>query len=119
MVQMRDSAAAYTRKSYNTVIVDGASANHSRKPTPERSRAVSVLADVVTKEKRDAICSTNLIDPTWARIKAEIPDSVSARTLAEQEFMRSYIRTAHWKIMLSTYDRWALFVAAAAKHRPS
>ena len=62
MVHMSDSAICFTRQLYNTGIGDGHSVNHSRKPTPELSRSVEALADVVTRETRPAICSTNLID---------------------------------------------------------
>ena len=33
--------------------------------------------------------------------------------------MAKYVRMAQWKIMLSTYDRWAPFVDAAARHAES
>ena len=116
MVQMSDSAAVYTSRPFAIGIVDGDSVNHSRKPIPELSRSIEVLADVVTKEKRPAVCSTNLIDPTWRRVKEGIPDSASAKTPADRIKMTKYVRAQQWKIMLSTYDRWAPFVAAAARY---
>ena len=65
MVQMSDSAICYTRVPYNIGIEDGHSVNHSRKPTSELSRSVEALAGVVTRETHLAICSTNVLDPTW------------------------------------------------------
>ena len=65
MVHMIDAAICFTRQPYTIGMEDGHSVNHSRKPTPELSLSVEVLADVVTRETRPAICSTNLIDPTW------------------------------------------------------
>ena len=73
MVQLSGSAVVYTSRPLQIGIADGHSVNHSRKPIPELSRGVEVLGDVVTKEMRAAACSTNLMDPTWRRIKEGCP----------------------------------------------
>ena len=115
LVQMSDSAVAYTRRPWGLGIVDAHSVNHSRKPTPELARSVEALADVSTGEKRAAICSTNLIDPTWGKMKSSIPDGgVTGKTPQGRQRLASYIRMAQWKIMHSTYDRWGPFCREAA-----
>ena len=110
---MSDSAQAFTKKPYGIGIVDGQHVNHSRKPTPELSRSCEVLKRVGTTEKRAAVCSTNFIDPTWKVIKGYLPDRMSARTEAEREKARPYVRMGQWKIMVGTGDKWAAFVEAA------
>lgn len=115
LVQMSDSAIAYTSRPWGLGIVDAHSVNHSRKPTPELARSVDALADAVTLEKRAAICSTNLIDPTWRVMKAQIPEGgVTGKTAAGRHRLASYIRMAQWKVMHSTYDRWGPFCEEAA-----
>jgi hypothetical protein len=114
MVCMSDSATAYTSKPRGQGIVDAHHVNHSRTPTKEFARSVSALAVAGTDERRPAMCSTNLIDPTWRRLKQEVPQGgVTGRDEAGRERMRSYIRTGQWKEMLSTSERWGPFCAAA------
>ena len=115
IVLMTDSALAYTLRPLPNGIVDAHHVNHSRKPTPELSRSVEALGNVSTGAPRPAVCSTNLIDPTWRTLKEEIPSkgNVSARTAPQRQRMREYIRTGQWKVMMSTYDRWGPFCAAA------
>ena len=84
MVHMSDPAICYTRVPYNTGIEDGHSVNHSRKPTPELACSVEVLADVVTRETRPAICSTNLIDPTRGESR------MKSQTLWQQELLKGF-----------------------------
>ena len=110
LVQMSDSAIAYTCRPLGLGVVEGYSVNHSRKPTPELARSVDALADVVTLQRRAAICSTNLIDPTWGVLKDMIPDgAIAGRTVVGQQRLASYIRMGQWKVMNSTYDRWGPF----------
>jgi predicted nucleic acid-binding Zn ribbon protein len=110
LVQMSDSAMAYTCRPLGLGVVEGYSVNHSRKPTPELARSVDALADVVTLGRRAAICSTNLIDPTWGVLKDMIPDGgIAGRTVVGQQRLASYIRMGQWKVMNSTYDRWGPF----------
>ncbi len=117
MVQMSDSAVAYTTGPLPTGVVDRHFVNHSRKPHAEFARSVEALDDVVTKVTRPAIASTCLIDPTWRRLKAELPKgSVTAKTEAGRLNMTGYIRSGQWKLMLSTYDRWGPFCEAAAAY---
>ncbi|CAK0841896.1 unnamed protein product, partial [Prorocentrum cordatum] len=116
MVQMTDSARAYMKRPLPVGIVDARAVNHSRKPVPEFSRSVEVIGNVATGWKRPAVASTNLIDPAWRTLKEEIPSrgAVTAKTDAGRAHMRHYIRTAQWKVMMSTYDRWGAFCQAAA-----
>ena len=115
IVLMTDSALAYTLRPLPNGIVDAHHVNHSRKPTPELSRSVDALGNVLTGAPRSAVCSTNLIDPTWRTLKEEVPSkgNVSARTASQRQRMAEYIRTGQWKVMMSTYDRWGPFCAAA------
>lgn len=115
MVCMSDSAVAYTTKPWPVGVVDAHHVNHSQKPRAEFARSVEALADVVTGERRPAIASTCLIDPTWRRLKAELPrGSVTAKTEVGRRRMASYIRAGQWKVMLSTYERWGPFCEAAS-----
>ena len=99
IVLMSDSALAYTLRPLPNGIVDAHHVNHSRKPVPELSRSCEVLGNVATGDPRAAVCSTNLIDPTWRTIKTEIPDrgNVSARTPKQRRHMAEYIRTGQWR----------------------
>ena len=91
--------------------VDAHSADHSRQPIPALSGPVAVLANLVTMEKRLAICSTNLVDPTWARITAEIHE-------AGRQRLAAYVRMGQWKkVVTSTYDRLASSCADAALYQ--
>ena len=117
LVQMSDSAICYTSRPRGRGIVDAHSVNHSRKPTPELARSVDVLANVSTGKKRAAICSTNLMDPTWGKMKSMIPEGgVTGKTPEGRQRLASYIRMAQWKLMHSTYDRWGPFCQEAARY---
>ena len=115
MVQMSDSAGAYTSKPWGLGIVDAHAVNHSQKPHPELARSVDCLADVCTGQTRAAVASTCLVDPTWRRLEAEVPDGApTGKTPAGRAARATYIRSGQWKVMLSTADRWGPFCHAAS-----
>lgn len=84
--------------------------NHSRKPIPEFSRPVEVVADVETLEMRSSICTTNTLDKEWGLLKAPLPSNLEAKTPAQIERVDTLVRAQQFRTswLCSRDPFWAL-----------
>jgi hypothetical protein len=107
-----DSAATYASCTPEGVVQQF-SVNHTEK---EFARSISCLKDVATGESRAGMAGTMTVDRSWRTLKQYVPKGgVSCKTEQGRARMVRYVRSAQWKHMVSTADRWPAFCQAAKR----
>lgn len=108
IVNMTDGACAYDQDVVG--VVERFSVNHQLK---EWTRPVNALANAETLERRATLASTNFLDSTWRKLKAQLPGGLSIRTQGGIKTKMHFVRSAQWRMLIRGQDPWAAFCTAA------
>ena len=109
---MSDGCGAYTQEVPG--ILERYKVDHSIK---EWTKQVEATFNVETGEKRGAICSTNMKDGNWRKLKRQVPEGLGVSTPGMIKTKMMYIRSAQWRMMVRGEDRWEAFLQAHARWR--
>ena len=112
LIQMSDTAAAFQQD--HPALVEKFSVNHQEK---EWTKPVRPIWDVVTKERRACLASSNYLDSVWKYLKSGVPDGIKSTTAGSRKTKFNYVRAQQWRQIVQEEDRWEAFCAGTSKWR--